>query len=73
MPERFTETEMLDIARRAIGKIDRYGRRGTERLTWNEIEAMALTLVSIGIAPIPATDAAADPVFNTTRGASDAA
>lgn len=52
-PNRFTEDEMLDLAAKAVGKIDTRGRRGTEQLTNNEIEAMALTLVRLGIKPIP--------------------
>lgn len=49
----FTENEMLDLAARAIGKIDARGSRGIERLTNDEIEAMALTLVCLGMKPIP--------------------
>jgi len=44
---------MLDLAARAIGKIDARGTRGIERLTNDEIEAMALTLVCLGMKPIP--------------------
>ena len=49
----FSEDEMLDLAARAIGKIDARGTRGIERLTNDEIEAMALTLVCLGMKPIP--------------------
>ncbi|KAB6715836.1 hypothetical protein [Roseobacter sp. TSBP12] len=49
----FSEDEMLDLAARAIGKIDARGSRGIERLTNDEIEAMALTLVCLGMKPIP--------------------
>ena len=40
-PIPFSETEMLALSGRAIAKIDRRGRRGTEAVTFDEIEAMA--------------------------------
>lgn len=52
-PDRFTEDEMLDLSARAVRKIDRLGRRGTSMVTYDEIEAMALTLVCLGMKPIP--------------------
>ena len=45
----FNETAMLTKAARACGRIDRRGRRGTMALTWEEIEAMAATLVCLGL------------------------
>lgn len=54
-PNRFTEDEMLDLAAKAVGKIDARGRRGSEQLTYDEIEAMALTLACLGLKPIPYT------------------
>lgn len=54
-PTQFTEDEMLDLAAKAIGKIDARGRRAAEQLTHDEIEAMALTLVCLGLKPIPYT------------------
>lgn len=40
-PDQFTETEMLELCGSAIAKIDRRGRRGTEKVTHDEIEALA--------------------------------
>lgn len=51
--QHFTEDEMLDLAARAVRKIDSHGRRGTTMVTYNEIEAMAATLVCLGMKPIP--------------------
>lgn len=45
---RFSETEMLAHCGRALTKIDTRGRRGTETVTHDEIEAMAALLVSVG-------------------------
>jgi hypothetical protein len=49
---RFTERRMLNLAGRAISKIDVRGRRATERLTYDEIEAMAAALVCLGLRPL---------------------
>lgn len=38
----FTEAEMLELAGSAIGKIDARGQRGAERVTHDEIIALAL-------------------------------
>ena len=38
---RFTETEILAHCGNALVKIDSRGRRGTETVTYDEIEAMA--------------------------------
>ena len=53
MAERFTIVELVAHAGRAIGKIDTRGRRGTEKVTHDEIEAMAALLAVLGIAAIP--------------------
>lgn len=52
-PTRFTENEMLDLAANAVRKIDSHGRRGTSMVTYDEIEAMAATLVCLGMKPLP--------------------
>lgn len=44
----FTEDELLTHCRSAIRKMDNMGPRGAEKVTWAEIEAMVVTLVSIG-------------------------
>ena len=50
--KRFTEFEMFTLAGQAMGKIDQYGRRGAERCTFDEIEAMALMLACLGLRPL---------------------
>lgn len=40
-PTRFTEHEMLALCGSAIAKIDTRERRGTEKVTFEEIEALA--------------------------------
>lgn len=52
-PTAWTEAEMLEMAARAVGKIDARGPLGLIRVTSREIEAMALTLVCLGVVPIP--------------------
>lgn len=52
-PCRFTEAELLDLAGRAIGRIDARGRRGAEQATDEEIVAMALLLALLGVPSIP--------------------
>ncbi|GAA0311556.1 MULTISPECIES: hypothetical protein [Rhodovulum] len=52
-PAPWTEAEMLEAAARAVGKIDARGPLGLIRVTSREIEAMALTLVCLGVVPIP--------------------
>ncbi len=42
--KKFTEAEMLELAGSAIGKIDARGQRGAERVTHDEIIAMALLI-----------------------------
>lgn len=52
---RFEEVQMLAIAANAVRKIDTGGRRATERLTYDEIEAMAITLLCLGLRPLSST------------------
>lgn len=51
MPERFTMAELIHHAGRAMAKVDARGRRGAERVTHDEIEAMAVLLAVLGIPP----------------------
>ena len=51
MSKRFTEDEMLSLARRAVRKVDRFGPRGVTLVTMQEIEAMAVALVCFGLSP----------------------
>lgn len=55
--------EMLTAASRAVGKVDLYGRRGVTLLSMDEIEAMALTLASLGMVPTPPGEAAPAVLF----------
>lgn len=47
-------TEALyERARRGLGKVDHYGKRGIVQVSAAEIEAMACLLAAMGLAPIP--------------------
>ncbi|MBN7785163.1 hypothetical protein JYP51_09550 [Ponticoccus gilvus] len=51
MPDRFTEPEMLALCGSAMAKIDTRGRRGTEMVTHDEIEALAAYVECTGGGP----------------------
>lgn len=56
----WTRQELIETAARAVGKVDLWGRRGLTGLNMREIEAMAGTLVLLGlvaVAPGAATPA----------------
>lgn len=59
-PKHFTEDEMLDLTTSALRKIDSHGRRGTSMVTYDEIEAMAATLVCLGMNPNSGTQETSD-------------
>ena len=65
---RFTERRMLNLAGRAVCKIDEGGRRATERLTYDEIEAMATALVCLGLRPLKAGEEFIETVSVPLRG-----
>jgi hypothetical protein len=48
-----SDREILTAAARAIGRIDRDGNRALTGLSVNEAEAMALSLVILGLMAIP--------------------
>lgn len=52
MADRLTEDEMIGRAAVGVGKIDYYGHRGVHLVSFQEIEAMAATLVCLGLKPI---------------------
>lgn len=52
-PALMTERQMLELAARAVGRIDRDGLRGVTLVSTEEIWAMALTLVRLGLVVIP--------------------
>ena len=60
--KRFTEFEMFTLAGQAMGKIDQYGRRGAERCTFDEIEAMAALLACL---PLKAGETLPEMAFET--------
>lgn len=48
------EREMLERAARAVGKLDYWGKpRGIDRLSTDEIEAMCVLLVCLGLVAVP--------------------
>lgn len=49
----FTQTDLILLAGRAIGKIDLRGPRGAEQASTEEVIAMATLLVILGIPSIP--------------------
>lgn len=53
MPDATTDRDVLITAGRALGRIDLYGPRGMTLLSMDEIEAMALALVILGLVAIP--------------------
>lgn len=44
---------MQERAARALGVVDHWGKRGLTMLSLEEIEAMALTLASLGLVAVP--------------------
>ena len=48
-----TDREIVVIASRALGRIDRDGPRALTGLSVDEIEAMAITLVMVGLVATP--------------------
>lgn len=59
--DRWPPHDVLVTAARALGKVDRWGTRGLTMLSQNEIEAMALALVLLGLVAIPPGADAPDP------------
>lgn len=58
MSEPLTTRKMLERASRALGKIDRDGMRGVMTLSAQEIEAMAVSLATLGLVPVRPGDVA---------------
>lgn len=63
-PPPMTMHEMLETAARAIGRIDRDGDRGVTMISKDEIWAMALTLVHLGLIAIPPGAPAPEQLLN---------
>lgn len=53
MAANWTQRQMLEHAARAIGKVDLHGLRGASLVSMDEIIAMATTLATFGLVPIP--------------------
>lgn len=60
MTERWTMQDMLILAARGLGRVDRDGMRGVTGVTMEEIEAMAGALAVFGLVPIPPGGAVPD-------------
>ncbi|MDT8856456.1 hypothetical protein RNZ50_15790 [Paracoccaceae bacterium Fryx2] len=58
MSDRWTETDMVTLAARGVGKVDALGPRGATLCSVAEIEAMAGLLAVLGLPPIPPGTAA---------------
>lgn len=61
---RMTMREILETAARAIGRIDRDGDRGVTMVSKDEIWAMALALVHLGLIAIPPGAPAPEQLLN---------
>lgn len=48
----WTEAQVLDHAARAVGKLDHLGVDGIPHISADEITAMAIALVCVGLMPI---------------------
>lgn len=53
MPERWTETQMMILAARAVHKVDLLGPRGITLCSMDEIAAMAGVIAASGALPPP--------------------
>jgi hypothetical protein len=67
----WTEAQMIEMAARAVGKIDMAGVRGVTMCSANEIAAMASVLVLLGLPPIPPGAAVPDSFSQTFKGVSN--
>ena len=61
---RMTMQEMLEGAARAVGRVDRDGDRGVTMVSKDEIWAMALALVHLGLVAIPPGAPAPEQLLN---------
>lgn len=55
MPDqpRWSMDEMMQLAARAVGKVDMFGLRGATLVSMEEVAAMAGALAAFGLRPIP--------------------
>lgn len=51
-----TDRDILERAARALGKVDYFGPRGLTLISSDEIEAMCLALVLLGLVAVPPTE-----------------
>ncbi len=51
-PEPWAPGEMLELAGRGVGRVDRDGLRGATLVTMEEIAAMAAVLALVGVKPV---------------------
>jgi len=53
MANPLSERTMLERAARALGRIDQHGQHALARVTYDEIEALALLAACNGLVPVP--------------------
>lgn len=51
-PKRWSEAELLTLAQRGVGRVDRDGMRGATLVTIEEVAAMAALLALLGVRAI---------------------
>lgn len=67
-----TMREMMEQASRAVGRILRDDLRGITMVSVDDIAAMAITLIALGlVATPPGEDAPGDLIFNLRKEAAD--
>lgn len=68
-PARFSPERMVQLAARAVNKVDLLGSRGSTLCSQDEIEAMCCLLVLSGLLPPPGGAASVNetPKFSTRR------
>lgn len=55
--ERFTNDEMINLARKGVNKVDLLGIRGATLVSCDEVIAMAMLLALSGVLPAPGAPA----------------
>jgi hypothetical protein len=68
--EPWTEARMIELAARALGKVDGLGLRGVTLCSANEIAAMAGVLALLGLPAIPPGAPVPDSLRETFKGVS---
>ncbi len=68
-PRRFTHSEMLKLAAKAVARVDLQGIRGVTLVTMDEIAALASVAALSGLLPVQGEEAGVNetPIFKTVR------